>query len=477
MSPCGLSLLQLRRVELNQRSSGETSAALKTHQPSSMFLWVLGLTAFTLNLGYGIVIPIQEELAKRCGEGAVTGEFATFTVMAISLMSFNLAKVVGEVPGGIFSDRIGDRAILASSLFIYAISAVMLIQARNTALFTTARFIEGFATGVSYPSMTSVLLRHSPTQKLGRNMSIGLGAGVAGIILGPVIAGPLVEFNRWGLRLPNDIDRPLWVAFFLSVFVFVLAVAWFATAGARSKKGDLSATSEQKAVAAESLIVAGPGPTVSRPASEKETFAHGVIREFRVIMRFAKSPLFLGLLSPLFFDKMVMCAWQVLLFAHVKHLGLTGVDPVGRLMALLAFSFAVVTPISGLLADRFPARLLAHGSLVGIVASLALMCLAPNGLTFTPLFFVYSCFSAMLLTVHLKMVGDMYHEEQQHGRIFGIVHALSDFGMILGPPFIWLYTAGSLGRILTFVIMAGLGFLSIPAFAWSQGKEKQLPRP
>jgi len=258
-------------------------------------------------------------------------------------------------------------------------------------------------------------------------------------------------------------------------------IPWSWTAAVRSKKaedvGDV--TAQKKAVAADSLIVAGPGPTIAAPPP-KETFVQGVIREFAVIARFARSPLFLGLLSPLFFDKLIMCAWQILLFAHVKQLGFVGkqgVDAVGRFMALLAAAFAVMTPISGFLADRFAPRWLAHGSLIGIVASLALMCIAPNALLFGGLFVVYSAFSAMLLTVHLKMVGDMYHEEQQHGRIFGIVHALSDLGMILGPPFIWLYTASDLGRVLTFIIMAGLGFLSIPMFAWSQGREKQLPRP
>jgi MFS family permease len=458
-------------------TSGEI-AALKGHTPSSMFLWVLGLTAFTLNLGYGIVIPISEELARRCGSGGEAGgELAAFSAIAVALISFNLAKVLGEVPGGIFSDRIGDRVVLASSLFIYGISVIMLVEARSYFPFTAARFIEGCATGVSYPSMTSVLIRHSPREKLGRNMSIGLGAGVLGIIVGPVIAGPLIKLNQSWHLVANDIDFPLWIAFVLTVVVFALAVGWFWTAATRSKKGDLSDIHvARRATAADSYIVAGPGPTLSQPAPV-ETFMEGVIREFRVIGRFARSPAFLGLLSPLFFDKMVMCAWQVLLFAHVKTIGIPGVDPVGYLMSLLALSFAVVTPVSGFLSDRFPARLLALGSLIGIVATLALMVLAPSGATFTPLWVLYSIFSAMLLTVHLKMVGDIYHEEQQHGRIFGIVHALSDLGMIFGPPFIWLYTVGKVGRILTFAILAGLGFLTIPAFAISQGREKQLPRP
>ena len=466
--------------------SGSTSAthSVRTHEPSSMFLWVLSLTAFTLNLGYGIVIPILEELANRCGgtEGVATTDImAAMSVMAVALMSFNLAKVVGEVPGGILSDRIGDRVVMSSSLFIYGISVIVLIKARHYFPFTAARFIEGFATGVSYPSMTSVLLRHSPADKLGRNMSISLGAGVAGIIVGPLIAGPIVEFNRWGIKLDHDIDRPLWGAFVLTVFVFMLTVGWFWTAAARSRKGDElgNTKAEQRAVAAESILVAGPGPktAVLRP---RETFMQGIIREFQVILRFAKSPAFLGLISPLFFGKMIMCTWQVLLFAHVKQIGLTGVDPVGFLMAILAGCFAIVTPISGILADRFPARVLAHGSLVGIVATLALMnpITAPNGYVFVPLWVAYSVFSAMLVTVHLKMVGDVYHEEAQHGRVFGIVHALSDIGMIVGPPFIWLYTGGGrVGIMLTFIIMSGLGFLTIPAFAISRGREKTLPRP
>jgi len=468
---------------LDSGSASSITTSLKKHEPSSMFLWVLGLTAFTLNLGYGIVIPILEELANRCGgpEGTVeVGSMAAMTVMAVALMSFNLAKVLGEVPGGIFSDRIGDRVVLSSSLLIYGISVIILVDARSYFPFTGARFIEGFATGVSYPSMTSLLLRHSPPAKLGRNMSIGLGAGVMGIICGPLVAGPLANLNHAFRFVKEDIDFPLWCAFGLTVVVFTLAVAWFWTAAVRSKKEDVADPRVQRrAVAAESLIVGGPGPTQAGSPS-KEPFVEGVVREFKVILRFARSPVFLGLLSPLFFAKLVMCAWQVLLFAHVKQIGLKGVNDVGILMALLAGSFAIVTPISGILADRFPARLLTHGSLVGIVATLALMnpYIARSGWTFIPLWIAYSMFSAMLVTAHLKMVGDVYHEEEKHGRIFGIVHALSDLGMILGPPLIWLYTSnGNLGVMLTFFIMSGLGFLTIPAFAISRGRERSLPRP
>ncbi len=460
------------------KASGETKAP--THTPSTMFLWVLGLTAFTLNLGYGIVLPISEKLAVRCGApgGGDEGTIVAFTVMALSLMSFNLAKVVGEVPGGIFSDRVGDRFVVASSLFIYAISVVILIWARHPTLFTTARFIEGFATGVSYPSMTSVLIRHSPPAKLGRNMSIGMGSGVAGFILGPVIAGPLTSesLHSWIGVVKEAIDIPLWLCFFLSLAVFALVTAWFWTAATRSQKGDLTdIAAERKAVVTDSLVVTGPGPTIAAPAPG-ETFLEACTREFRVILRFARSPLFLGLVSPLFFVKLIMCSWQVLLFPHVKYLGMGGVEAVGRLMAILAACLAVLTPISGYLADRFSSRWLTHGALVGTVASLALMLIAP-GWTFTALWIAYSCFSAILINVHLKFVGDTYHEEQQHGRIFGIVHALSDLGMILGPPLIWLYTAGNFGRIATFLLMAGVGGLSVPAFMLSQGREKQLPRP
>jgi MFS family permease len=455
-----------------------------------MFLWVLSLTAFALNLGYGIVFPISEELAKRCGGGGAVTGLEAFTALAIALMSFNLAKVLGEVPGGIVSDRVGDRVVLASSLFIYAVSVIILITARHYVPFTAARFIEGFATGVSYPALTSVLLKHTPQAKLGRNFSIALGSGVAGIVLGPVIAGPLVELHIGSFELAHSIDRPLWLAFFFTVGVFALSVGWFWTAAVRGKRPEIvDLATERRAAAAETFLAAGPAASISH-AIERETFVDGVLREWQVILRFAKNPTFLGLMAPLFFDKLIMCAWQVLILAHAPAIGLHGVDGAGKLLALLAGSFAVVTPVSGLLADRYSPRLLTHGSLIGIVATLCAMIFTWTTWTFIPLFALYCVFSATLLTVHLKMVGDIYHEEQQHGRIFGIVHALSDIGMIVGPTLIWVYTAlgntpagfeptgkTTWGQIATFLAMAGLGLVTIPAFAFSKGREANLPRP
>src|SRR5579871_4072793 len=155
------------------------SARIEIPDQGSAFLWVLGLSAFSFNLGYGIVIPILEELAHRCGGTVESPDKAVaFTAMAGALMLFNFAKILGEVPGGILSDRVGDRLILGTSLLVYCVSVVLLIGARSYFPFEFARSIEGFATGISYPAMTSILLRHSPQSKLGRNMSIALGVGV-----------------------------------------------------------------------------------------------------------------------------------------------------------------------------------------------------------------------------------------------------------------------------------------------------------
>jgi MFS family permease len=296
------------------------SGPIAAHTPSSLFLWVLSLSAFCMNLGYGIVIPILEDLAKRCGgsSGEVPGTAEYFTAMAIALMGFNLAKILGEVPGGIFSDRIGDRVVLATSLLIYAVSVVMLIAARNYVPFIAARFIEGLATGISYPAMTSVLLKHSPQERLGRNMSIAMGIGVAGIVLGPVVAGPLTKLPPLG---PPDhpwisgIDWPLYAALFFTIIVFAFSVAWFAVAAEKQKRAEMNREAERKAVVADAVLAAAPGPTSS---SDEKDFLAGIYHEFGVIGRFARSGVFLAMLSPLVFAKMVLTAWMVVLFAHVK---------------------------------------------------------------------------------------------------------------------------------------------------------------
>jgi MFS family permease len=450
-----------------------------------MFLWVLSLTAFCLNLGYGIVIPILEKLAQRCGAGGTAVLPSTaeaFTAMALALMGFNVAKILGEVPGGIFSDRIGDRMVLASSLLIYGISVVMLILARNYVPFISARFIEGLATGVSYPAMTSVLIKHSPQNRLGRNMSIAMGAGVAGIVLGPVVAGPLVGWDAIPCEDPTD--RPLYFALVFTVAVFAFSVAWFAVAQEKQRRSGLDLKEEERAVVADSVLASAPGPT-SSAGQAGEGFAAGIYHEFRVIARFARSPVFTSLLAPLLFAKMILTGWMVLLFAHVPVV--FGTAPgsedsiywVGRCTGALALSVAIGTVISGVVGDKISAKLLVHGSLVGVVATLALFVIARAPLLFWPIFVAHCVFAAVLITIHLKTVGELYHEDQQHGRIFGIVHALSDLGTIFGPAFIWLYTLppAHLGGLLTFLVLGGIGAFTIPLFLFAMSRPGELPRP
>lgn len=310
-------------------------------------------------------------------------------------------------------------------------------------------------------------------------MSIAMGAGVAGIVLGPVIAAPLVAVP-WP-NVSDPVDRPLYFALVFTVVIFAFTVAWFTVADDKQEKSELSPATEQRTIVADLVLAGGPGP--SRQGLEGRGFLWGIYLEFRVIARFARSPVFTSLLSPLLFAKMVLTGWMVLLYVHVKTVFHTttpdeGVHYVGLLTAALATSIAVGTVISGYLGDRMSAKLLVHGSLVGLVATLAVFIVAVNPWIFVPLFIAHCIFAATLITIHLKTVGDLYHEDQQHGRIFGIVHALSDLGTIFGPACVWLYTLlpGRTGAVVTFSVLAGLGALTIPAFLWSMTKAGELPR-
>jgi MFS family permease len=175
---------------------------------------------------------------------------------------------------------------------------------------------------------------------------------------------------------------------------------------------------------------------------------------------------------------------MVVLFAHVKVVfhtvdTETTVHYVGFLTGALAFSVAVGTGIVGAIGDRVSGKVLVHGSLVGLVGTIVVMVLTRNPYIFVPVYVAHCILAAILITIHLKTVGDLYHTDQQHGRIFGIVHALSDVGTVFGPAFIWLYTLTpvTIGPILTFLVLAGVGALSIPAFLYSITKSGQLPRP
>ncbi|WP_287128476.1 MFS transporter [Candidatus Cyanaurora vandensis] len=130
----------------------------------------------------------------------------------LALASFSARFFVGRA-----SDRFGRGPFILVSLFLYVIAMGLIWLAPTTPLLLTAGFFEGFASGMLFPTILTLVADRSQPEERARTLSLSLG----GFDLGIAIAGPVLGLVAvWlGLR----------IMFGLAAVLAVLACGTFLT--------------------------------------------------------------------------------------------------------------------------------------------------------------------------------------------------------------------------------------------------------
>lgn len=433
-----------------------------------MILWALALVIFVMNLGFSIVIPVIPDLLGNVApnlprEQILLGEGIFFS-------GFNLAKIAAQVPSGSFADRFGERRVVILSVVLYALSLVFLIEARDFPMLYGARMLEGIATGVSYPAVTSIVMSHSPPEKLGWNMSLQVFAGGFGFVMGPLFCNWIAE-NKW-FGLEHDPYRPLHFMLWFTVIGGGLALVAFLLAPKKPRR-ELAESPpiEVAAVAAsEPLLAAQPLPVETE---HKKGCFGGMWTEVRLLLRFSTSVPLLFFIAPMLIDKGIITTMLAAVPEHGKTLHLNERVP-PYLLAGLGGIFALCQPIAGWIADRTSPRRLVFAMLLGMTGALVGLAIAWNEASFIPFFGIYAIFASILMTVSMKQVTSMYLEKEGKGRVAGVVLSVTDIGTVLGPAcYMWVY--GHLSPALGFITMAITAAAATVAFWFSEGREKDMP--
>ncbi|GAA0262019.1 MFS transporter [Cryptosporangium japonicum] len=103
------------------------------------------------------------------------------------------------IPMGALGDRIGRRRLLLTGAFAFGAASLLAAYAPNAELLIAARAVLGVAGATLMPS-TLALIRNLFHDERQRGTAIGIwtGATSAGIALGPVLSGLLLEHFWWG---------------------------------------------------------------------------------------------------------------------------------------------------------------------------------------------------------------------------------------------------------------------------------------
>ena len=296
---------------------------------------------------------------------------------ALSLVEtlFLAASVAALLPFGRLGDA-GDKAKLyKAGLAAFAAASILIGLVSSVPALLALRFVQGIASAAIQASGTAIVADAVPPERRGRAFGIVIAAIYAGLTLGPVVAGFLVEL--WG-----------WRAVFLAggALVCVLLIPISILLASTSRKpgpGAVHVPSALLITTAMLALVAGAS-TLREGAAGYAGMALGLalLTLFLFIQRRLAQPLLNVevlmrnhvLRNALIVQWLLYCnafGTVFLLSLHMQSLLGHAADTAGQVIAFGSLLMVMIAPVSGRLADRFPAALIASaGVAVALLSAL-----------------------------------------------------------------------------------------------------------
>ncbi|MFZ9309405.1 MAG: MFS transporter [Candidatus Nanopelagicales bacterium] len=141
----------------------------------------LALIAFSVSLGFGIVVPVIPTFAREFGVSAIA---ATSVVSVFAGMRLLASPVAAKLV-----DRIGERRVLTWGLAIVSISSFLSAFSQNFVQLIIARGIGGVGSTMYTLASMALLLKVVDINERGRASSAWTGGFLIGGLTGPALGG------------------------------------------------------------------------------------------------------------------------------------------------------------------------------------------------------------------------------------------------------------------------------------------------
>jgi MFS family permease len=148
--------------------------------------WLLALVLTVTMLGTTLPTPLYVIYQGRWHFSAamVTVTFAVYAAAVIATLLL----------AGRSSDRAGRRPVLAVALAASALSTIMFILAPDLAALIAARIVSGLSAGLMTGTATATLTELIPASASRRASLVATAANMAGLGLGPLVAGLFAQY-------------------------------------------------------------------------------------------------------------------------------------------------------------------------------------------------------------------------------------------------------------------------------------------
>jgi EmrB/QacA subfamily drug resistance transporter len=155
--------------------------------------WTLGILSLSLviigldNTILNVAIPtLQNDLSATASE-------LQWMVDSYVLVFAGLLLTMGAI-----GDRFGRGGALASGLIIFGVASLAASQTTTATQLISARAVMGIGGALIMPATLSIITDVFPREERGRAIGIWAGVAGAGIGLGPIVGGFLLEYFSWG---------------------------------------------------------------------------------------------------------------------------------------------------------------------------------------------------------------------------------------------------------------------------------------